>query len=107
MPRVSKIGEARYASHSARMAELVQGDRFKTCWRDPRGFEPHSVHSPCSSMAEQLSFQANDGGSIPSMDALVDAKTTISVFGRVVMATVSRSVGEIRAGSNPAARRLP
>ncbi len=55
-------------------------------------------------MAEQLSSQANDGGSIPSMDALVDAETTKSVFGRVVMATVSRSVGEIRAGSNPAAR---
>ena len=57
-------------------------------------------------MAEQLSFQANDGGSIPPMGALVDAKTTISVFGRVVMAAVSRSVGEIRAGSNPAARKV-
>jgi hypothetical protein len=57
-------------------------------------------------MAEQLPFQANDGGSIPSMDALVDAKTTKSVFGRGVMATVSRSVGEIRAGSNPAARKV-
>ena len=31
-------------------------------------------------MAEQLPFQANDGGPIPPMDALVDAKTTKSVF---------------------------
>ena len=58
------------------MAELVQGDGLKIRWRNPRGFEPHSVHNSCSSMVEQLLRQANDGGPIPPMDALVDAKTT-------------------------------
>ena len=36
----------------------------------------------CSSMVERLPFQAKEGGSIPSMNTLVDVKTTISVFVR-------------------------
>ncbi len=40
------------------------------------GSNPTPCTNPCSSVAEQLPSQANDGGPIPSMDALVDAKTT-------------------------------
>ena len=58
-------------------------------------------------MVEQLLYTAKGSGPIPLSDVLVDTKTTISVLGRVVMAAVSRSAGEIRAGSNPAARNPP
>ena len=84
---------------------MVKSDGLKIRWRNPRGFEPHSVHNPCSSMAEQLPFQANDGGSIPSMDALVDAKTTIVCLSEGPKEIDSSSIGEIRAGSNPATHK--
>jgi hypothetical protein len=49
-------------------------------------------------MAEQLSFQAKDGGSIPHMDALVDAKTTKSVL------TLARLRGSAQDGMEKSAQ---
>ena len=112
MARVDKLVRCErfvetHSTHYSTDGRVVKARPLRGCGAYPRGFEPHSVQSSCSSVVEQLLYTANNGGPIPPKNALVDAKTTLSVFGRVVMAAVSRSAGEIRAGSNPGARKPP
>ena len=44
---------------------VVQGAALKMQYRKMRGFEPHSVHIPCSPMVRIWPFQGRDPGSIP------------------------------------------
>lgn len=69
------------------------------------GSNPTLCTNLCSSVVERLPFQAKDSGPIPLSDVLVDTKTTQVCLSEGPKEIDSSSIGEIRAGSNPATHK--